>query len=408
MVDDRQIDEWLKDGVISEKQARQMRADVQTAKQEASSNKFVIALSTIGSLLLGIGAVLFIASNWDSIPDLVKVLLLLAATFGAYYAGYVLAYQKQNLPKVGNALFFLGALLFGASIFLIAQIYNVNANAHSLVLLWLIGILPLVYAFVSVPLAVLATALALIWSVLFEVEHRSFDVIAGLPFLLLSAGILLFSIGALHYASERYQPVGRAYRIVGIKIAMLAAFVLTFKGFHEMWAYTSREGNTTSVMFIVFTLLALVGAVVNWFLNPGKVKTSSIENPAALIILGLALIAYFAPAPAPSYDYYNTAAYESSRQMTETMATIYAVIFNLVFAGLIIILLKKGYDNHDMSLVNTAMFWLGALILVRYFDFFWELLETSLFFMIGGIILLVGGIALEKKRREIKAEIRSQ
>ena len=57
-----------------------------------------------------------------------------------------------------------------------------------------------------------------------------------------------------------------------------------------------------------------------------------------------------------------------------------------------------------MQIVNTGMFWLSALILVRYFDFFWDLLPRSLFFMVGGLILVLGGIALEKKRRQLKTK----
>jgi uncharacterized membrane protein len=41
--------------------------------------------------------------------------------------------------------------------------YNINANNHTLVLIWLIGILPLVYAFESEPIAALSSLLFYTW-----------------------------------------------------------------------------------------------------------------------------------------------------------------------------------------------------------------------------------------------------
>ena len=45
---------------------------------------------------------------------------------------------------------------------------------------------------------------------------------------------------------------------------------------------------------------------------------------------------------------------------------------------------------------------MAVYIIAKYFDFFWDLLARSVFFMVGGIILVIGGIILERKRRELK------
>src|SRR5262245_30832711 len=100
-IDDKQIKKWVQEGAISLQQAEKMLADVKEERKEQSSNKFIVAVSTIGAVLLGIGAILFVASNWLVMSDLEKVLILLASTFGAYYIGYLFKYEKQNLPKVG-------------------------------------------------------------------------------------------------------------------------------------------------------------------------------------------------------------------------------------------------------------------------------------------------------------------
>lgn len=392
MVNKEQIDQWLRDGTITQEQANKMLADSSEYRKEQSSNKLIVTISTIGSILLGIGAILFVASNWVVMPNIMKILILVGSTFGAYYAGYFFKYQKQNLPKVGASLIFLGALLFGATVFLIAQMYNINANSHVLVLIWLIGVLPLVYAFQSSPIAGLSALLFYIWIGQFVFKGLDFYRAQGdffkLPVLYLVSGVLLFGIGQLHYLSEKLKSVARVYRLAGIKIGMVSLFFLTFRffsGHYENYGFFSKSLETSDQFtfgLILFSVVAILLAVIGLFFNPSKSSTNDLENSIALGLVSIALVFFFFPAT----------------------TNIYVLLFNLILAGLVFTLLFVGYQREDMQIVNTGMFWLSALILVRYFDFFWDLLPRSLFFMVGGLILVLGGIALEKKRRQLKTK----
>jgi len=399
MVDKKQIEQWLKEGTITKAQAKKMLADTSHYKKERSSNKLIVAVSTIGAILLGIGAILFIASNWQAIPNTIKMLILVGSTFGAYYIGYLFRYQKKNLPKVGASLIFLGALLFGATVFLVAQIYNINANNHTLVLIWLVGVLPLVYAFASVPIAVLSSLLFYIWIGLFVFRNisltRGMGDLFSLPVLYLVSGVLLFGVGALHYASDKLNNIARTYRIAGIKVGITSLFLLTFnifsgKNLAEMrdssqlaeWGLHFGTTNQFTISLVIFSVLAIVITIINLFFNISKQKTNILENSIGFGLIALAIIFFFFPAT----------------------TNIYVIIFNLVLTGIIFTLLFVGYNNEDIKLVNIGMFWLSVLIVVRYFDWFWDLLPRSLFFIIGGLILVLGGIALEKKRRQLSAK----
>ena len=394
MVDEKQIKQWLKEGTITQAQAKKMMADSSSYKKEQSSNKLIVAISTIGAILLGIGAILFIASNWRTIPNIAKTLLLVGSTFGAYYLGYVFKYQKQNLPKVGASLIFLGALLFGATVFLIAQIYNINANSHTLMLIWIIGILPLVYVFVSMPIAGLLSLLFFIWVYLFFfLTSQSFWGWLGgfasryFPVLYVVAGVMLFGIGGLHYLSEKLHNIARIYRIAGLKVILFSLFLLTFNFFSQYRDNYGIQADATGrfVMgFVIFSVIAIIMGVINWFFNKSE-QISKIEGPVSLGLMALMLIFYYYP----------------------SSTTIYVVIFNLVLAGVIFLLLYAGYEREDMKLVNMGMFWVATFIVVRYFDWFWGLLDRSIFFMVGGLILVLGGIALEKKRRQIKSQFKA-
>lgn len=391
-INKEQIDQWLREGTITQEQANKMLADSTEYRKEQSSNKLIITISTIGSILLGIGAILFVASNWTVMSNMVKILILVGSTFGAYWAGYYFKYQKQNLPKVGASLIFLGALLFGATVFLIAQMYNINANSHVLVLIWIIGILPFVYGFSSSPIAGLVTLLFYTWIGLFVFKGLDFYDAEGdffkLPVLYLVSGVLMFGIGTMHYLSEKLKGVARVYRLAGIKIAMISLFFLTFRffsGFYNDHSFFSRSLEMSSqftIGFVMFSILAIVLAAIALMFNPSKSNTNFLENLVALGLIGVALLFFFVPAT----------------------TNIYVLVFNLILAAMVFVLIFIGYQREDMQIVNTGMFWLSALIMVRYFDFFWDLLPRSLFFMVGGLILVLGGIALEKKRRQLKAK----
>ena len=392
-MDKELINKWLKERVINQAQAKRMLADMEAYKKESHSNKFIVAISTIGAILLGIGAILFIASNWQELSSILKTIILVGSTAIAYYTGYIFKYQKQNLPKVGASLLFLGALLFGATVILVTQIYNVNANNHVLVLIWLIGILPLVYALRSMPIAGLASLLFYLWIGLFFSSDNSwffFEFLGRFTIILFIAGsVMLFAIGGLHYLSNEFKGIARTYRIASLKVLMVSLFLLTFNWFSKLDSYKSNWFNEVQDQIftgiVIFSIIAIIISVINWFFNKSK-SLAIYEGPISLGIIGLVLIFFFYP--------------------SET--SIYVLIFNLLFAVITLLFLYLGYHREDITLVNLGMFWLSIFLIAKYFDWFWDLLERSTFFLIGGIILILGSIVLEKKRRQIKAGFTSK
>ena len=68
-------------------------------------------------------------------------------------------------------------------------------------------------------------------------------------------------------------------------------------------------------------------------------------------------------------------------------------------------LIYAGMHSDDRFLVNLAFVFFGVVLITRYFDTFWSLLNRSFFFMVGGLVLIAGGYFLERKRRQITADI---
>ncbi len=143
-----EIGAWLEKGFISDKQRDQILSHysaMQEVHAKAGSGKLITVISVLGSILVGLGIILFVASNWQVIPRWGKVILLFSTMFITYGIGYFLRYTRKNYPKVGAALIFLGTMAYGANIYLIAQIYNISVHYPNGELLWVLGTLPLAY-----------------------------------------------------------------------------------------------------------------------------------------------------------------------------------------------------------------------------------------------------------------------
>ncbi len=79
----------------------------------------------------------------------------------------------------------------------------------------------------------------------------------------------------------------------------------------------------------------------------------------------------------------------------------FRIFLNLLYILEVVGLIVLGFLRRYPPYVNIGLLFFSFDVIARYFDFFWELLPRSLFFILGGLLLLFGGIILERKRRKI-------
>ena len=109
----RESEAWVAQGIVSAEQAAEIRGRYADAG-EARRSSATTALAVIGAVAVGFGVIGFIAANWDGMSHGVRLALLTAAVAGSYAAAYHLRERTGNRPRVGEALYLLGVLLFGA------------------------------------------------------------------------------------------------------------------------------------------------------------------------------------------------------------------------------------------------------------------------------------------------------
>jgi hypothetical protein len=163
---------------------------------------------------------------------------------------YFFTYVQSELKILWNAFTLLGWILIWATIALIWQIYNLDWTVGSLVLMWFILSLPLVFVFKLKTLAVLSTAL--FYSVIFyyttegifiwwQNEKYILAVFAVISGAMTIASYLLAQILEWKY-SYLITPVG----IISLKILFLILFVGTIDDWfmflwENFWAVLSHN-----------------------------------------------------------------------------------------------------------------------------------------------------------------------
>jgi len=104
-----EVEEWKNQGIIDDYQAKKILSKYGFAEipheipvSEDKSTNLITVISALGSILIGVGAILLVASNWNLFPDFLKLIILFGTTFATYFAGWKLKYETKSHPKFGH------------------------------------------------------------------------------------------------------------------------------------------------------------------------------------------------------------------------------------------------------------------------------------------------------------------
>jgi uncharacterized membrane protein len=156
-------EQWWSEGLIDaalyEKLADRYQFD---RLEKEASHRFVAILIGLGAVLLGLGAITFVAANWQVWPRAFKMLLLFSSFVGVNAAGFYF-WRKPSAqggqPRLGQGLLLLGALLLGANLGLMSQMFHQSGDWYGLLLVWGLAVAAMAYSLRLMPLGVLALIL---------------------------------------------------------------------------------------------------------------------------------------------------------------------------------------------------------------------------------------------------------
>lgn len=414
---------WVREGLISEEQRTQITG-LYPAEAGSSRDRTVLIISILGSLLVGAGVILFFAANWAAIPAAVKVASILFATVGAYGTGYYLEFVHGGYPRIGHSLIFLGTLFYGAGIWLIAQIFHLESRFPNGFLLWAIGILPMAWAAASVPMLYLSAALLGLWTVMeqtsFETYNSLFPILAlgavlplarRLRSALVESGVLVglffwfvLNVGRLDFpgpATHEGLLIARPLLLYGV---MILCFGLLRLGEERVYLAVGAVGSLIALYILTFNMESAAASA------PGLLAGSLFLKAGLLLFLGATVAAGYLVARRREAD--RTPVLIGLLPLVVTALTVHLIpqIPRMITANALLLagtigLVIMGIQRRSELLINLGLAAFVGHLLTRYFDLFFDAMDKSVFFIVGGILLLGGGWLLERNRRRWIGEI---
>ncbi|MDB5234990.1 MAG: hypothetical protein JWR44_1983 [Hymenobacter sp.] len=381
---------WVTEGLISEAQRQKLLARYPPEAQALG------LLPVLGSVLVGLSGLSLVAANWQALPAALRLALLLGSFVSSYGAGAY--FLRRGNPDLGHGLIGLGLLLFGASIILTSQLYQLVGYDVSGLLAWAVAGTALSYVYGSRLLVLLtvligaavqtycvevlgsfsyATAVLVAGGIGYYWWRRP-DVVsstvlaagllwqAGLLVAVLHAKITWFFVPAmLVYAAGDWQKNragGRALQGPPLVAAYLFMFGLATFGETDTYANVLRP-----------PLLPYLGALGAVFVLSVAGKRARGRYDTVLDWL-LLLPGFYLPGGLPL--------------AVATLVVLYA------HAGSVLVRAHR-HEDADQLTVGAVLF--VAATMVAYFKLTWGFLDKSMFFLLGGVLLL--GLSWYLRRR---------
>ncbi len=399
---ERALDHWQEEGLLTKQKATELRASL--PQDDAVPHRAIQIFSALGGILIGLGVILFVASNWTYLSPLSRVSILMAGMLGTGFAGYYYAYRTVAYPKTGFALLFVNAMVYGASIFLVAQIYHLPLNYWWGMLLWFLGMAYFAYVlqsrlhlWVAVPIflffigwfrSTLATGFGEL-SFLFEPETNLLGIMPAI-------GIGVVSAGLLHRDHERTEFGSGILFNWGMFLVLLPMVIGTIDREVFFPLFHMKFDMTAIVIAVIAALLTVTAAFT------GNMRTEK-GRWSLLFLLGYIAFTYvIAWAPywigLPENHFWG--------DYTPPMVTGLFVLHTLLVFVLLLTVTWYGTLLRKPAIINMGIAGLGIAVIIQYFSWAFEMLDRSIAFILGGVLILILSALLERKRRTLVFAIR--
>lgn len=412
-------------GIVSTEQAESICSQYGVDYHKLSRRSYGYhVLVGLGCLFIGLSLITLVGANWDEIPRAVRMFGLIALTLGANVFG-LMKYRREQV-SVAVTWFFLGGLLYGASIMLIAQIYHIGEHYPDGILWWALGVLPVAVLLESTLIMMLTVGLAFIW---FFVEssmnfyptifpvflvailwhlHRGRQ--SNVLFLLLVLGLgiwaeftlawfmgaekgfqprvenVAFGVGlfVLFHGLARFLAAAQEHRLADygvllglwvLRFTIITLFVFSFK---EPWrALIEVEWQMAG---LAISLSFMLCALALWLTY--RSGTSMVSTVAFVLFFGMSLLAVILVED-------------------ETYDLIFQVADNILLVAVGIWLIVRGIQSSISHYFYVGVLAILATGLLRYIDLVGDYIGASILFAIIAAILLLA--AKYWKRHHTKA-----
>src|SRR6266566_695849 len=177
---------WQSDGVITPATGAAIRNSLPPL---ASGINIPVMIGIVGGLLIAAAFLAFVAANWMEIARVLRFAILLTGIAVAYGVGAGFAHAGR--PVLADLAASVGAIIFGAAIALVGQMYHLGDDFAAGMLLWAAGALATAALTASRGALAVALAAGSLWSGGRVLDALNVPHLAFVPFWTLSAILAL-------------------------------------------------------------------------------------------------------------------------------------------------------------------------------------------------------------------------
>ena len=418
-----EIELWHRDKIIDAEQARQIAARY-SEDTEPTWGKIIFA--AVGAIIFGLGIILLFAYNWEAMHRLTKLAIILFAIILAHSLGYYFSSVNSSHKKIGESLHLLGTMLFGAGIWLVAQIYHIDEHFPNALLVWALGALAMAWFLPSLAHTLLAIGLLCLWH-WFEVFdfHASnqagvWIIILGLvplAWLQRARGTLFLSLAMLlfTYVSSYANMVNHDGSIVTVLFALTCSYIV----FSHIAAATTFPQSTDAIRWAGVSVFATLLFICT-FSDIDKLHFKAPLNEISVLSWVYFLIpitAAFTLVGVLFLRYRNSL--NNNIDLLEVCIVILAfltsvisvfklfalhnvswIIYSLLFLTYSMLLIYRGTQYLRWQSTALGSLLLSAYTFARFMDLFESLLMRGLAFIVIGALLFVVGIYYSRQKKK--------
>ncbi len=203
-------------------------------------------------------------------------------------------------------------------------------------------------------------------------------------FLTAMLGILIYITGNVHGIRDELVHMKLPYQLTGLPVFFISLYLLSFRVLADASDNIFQEGISYPPFFLAALLTIIAGIAAGGI----YVHTKSRHNKRIIREnIFLIMAAVLLPVIMVLAGMIGEGAF---------VAAVNILLFACIIAVVVI-----GYSNREPEWINIGIVFFVLDVIARYFDFFWDMLPKSLFFMAGGALLLIGGTLLERNRRKV-------
>lgn len=423
----KELPDLIQSQVITEETAQRIK-DYYNNQPSQAANRLFIVFGILGSLLVGMGIVLILAHNWDTLPKVAKLSVgFLPLIIGQGLSAFVILRKSTARAwHEGSAAFLFFAI--AVSISIVSQVYNIEGDLGGFLFLWMCLSLPIVYVLRS-SMASLLFIIGITWYAC-EVGYFHYPSNQALPywvllmliipfyylefirkdqknnffyfhswFLVLSITICLgvfadqgdelmmiaymslfstFIIMSQIKTFETNRVLTNAYLVVGSLGVIILLLMLSFDWYWDDLPEKSLKGMVSTAEFYVSSLVTLIAFILLFSLQRTTTWLAINSKSFAFIVL---IILFLVGLNSPSLS---------------------QLLINLLILILAVHTIRDGAQRNHLGILNYGLLIITALIGCRFFD-------TDLSFIVRGLLFIGVGVGffavnyymIQKRKKQV-------